>query len=358
MFALPFELTQALQTPLKAPMKAIVLESKEAGIVVRTDYPKPIPTTREVLVRLHTAALNHRDVWINRGQYAGLRYPSILGSDGVGTVEAFGEGVSEAVQAEWLHQTVLINPNQNWGTNEAAQSKAYTVLGMPHNGTLAEYTAVPLDRLHKKPAFLTNEQAAALPLAGLTAYRALFVRAGLAQYGTSERVLISGAGGGVALFALQMAVAAGAGVYATSSSETKRGAAIALGAKDAVDYTDPNWHRAFVATHGKVDIVIDSAGGDGFAKFLDVLNPGGRVVFYGGGVGTINGLSPQKIFWGQLSLLGSTMGSDADFAAMLAFVEQHQIVPVIDSTFSIEEAKAAFARMEAGAQFGKIVVTM
>ena len=171
-------------------------------------------------------------------------------------------------------------------------------------------------------------------------------------------MLISGVGGGVALFALQFAVAAGAEVYVTSSSDEKISRAIALGAKGSANYTTENWHKTFVKTHGEVDIIIDSAGGNGFAKFLDIAAAGGRIVFYGGGQGLINNLSPQKIFWKQLSILGSTMGSDNEFTAMLKFVETHQIKPIIDSQFSIEQGRQAFDRMANGAQFGKIVITV
>jgi zinc-binding alcohol dehydrogenase/oxidoreductase len=330
-------------------MKALVLTSKEDGVVFNPDYLQPVAQVGEVRIKVLAAALNHRDVWINQGQYGGIKYPTILGSDGVGVVESLGEGVS----TEWLGKTVIINPNNQWGNNQRHQSKHYNILGLPKDGTLAEYLTVHADRLRLAPAHLTIEQAAALPLAGLTAYRALF---GRAQLQAGEKVLISGIGGGVALFAMQFAIAAGAEVYVSSSSEDKIAHAVEMGAKAGVLYTEENWHKNFVKTYGEVDVVIDSAGGNGFAVLIDTLALGGRIAFYGGGQGAINGLIPQKVFWKQISILGSTMGSDEQFQQMVDFVEKHRIVPVVDSVFSLEDGVAAFERMAHGAQFGKLVV--
>jgi zinc-binding alcohol dehydrogenase/oxidoreductase len=330
-------------------MQALVLRSREAGVIFETDYTTPQPAAGEVSVRLHAAALNHRDVWITQGLYPGIKYPTILGSDGMGEVVAVGDGVA----AEQLHRKVIINPNNNWGDNPRFQQPDYHILGLPKNGTLAEYLTVATDRLHDAPPHLSAAQAAALPLAGLTAYRALIKRADVQP---KERVLISGVGGGVALCALQFAVAAGAEVYVTSSSAEKIARAVAMGAVAGFDYNTADWHKTLVKTHGEMDVVIDSAAGSGFAQLVDTLAFGGRIVFYGGTHGNITQLAPAKIFWKHLSILGSTMGSDADFAAMLAFVNQHKIVPVVDSVYTLKDGLSAFRQMERGAQFGKIVV--
>ncbi len=330
-------------------MKALVLTSKEDGVVFNADYPQPVAQIGEVRIKVLAAALNHRDVWITQGQYAGIKYPTILGSDGVGVVESVGEGVS----SELIGQTVIINPNNQWGESERHQSKQYHILGLPKDGTLAEFVIVDANKIRVAPQHLSIEQAAALPLAGLTAYRALF---GRAQLQAGEKVLISGIGGGVALFAMQFAIAAGAEVYVTSSSEEKIAKAVQLGAKAGVLYNQENWHKAFVKTYGEVDVVIDSACGNGFAALIDVLAFGGRIVFYGGGQGAINGLNPQKIFWKQASILGSTMGSDQQFADMVDFVEKHHIKPVVDSIYALEDGQAAFKHMAQAAQFGKIVI--
>lgn len=330
-------------------MKALVLTSKEDGVVYHADYPTPTAKTGEVRIKVLAAALNHRDVWIMQGQYAGIKYPTILGSDGVGIVDSVGEGVS----ADWLNKTVIINPNNEWGDKQRHQTKQYHILGLPKDGTLAEFVTVDADKVRLAPAHLTIEQAAALPLAGLTAYRALF---GRAQLQAGEKVLISGIGGGVALFAMQFAIAAGAEVYVSSSSEEKIAHAVQLGAKAGVLYNQENWHKNFVKTYGEMDVIIDSACGNGFAALIDILGFGGRIAFYGGGQGAINGLNPQKIFWKQVSILGSTMGSDQQFVDMVEFVEKHQIVPVVDSVFSLEDGVSAFTRMANGAQLGKLVI--
>lgn len=331
-------------------MKALVLTSKEDGVVFQPDYPTPAPGPGEVLVKIRAAALNHRDVWITKGMYAGIKYPTVLGSDGVGDIVGVGEGVDAGLTG----QTVILNPNVGWGDNERHQLRSYSILGLPKDGTLAEYVVVGADRVRAKPGHLLIEQAAALPLAGMTAYRALFGRAGLQPH---EKVLINGVGGGVALFAMQFAVAAGAQVYVTSGSEEKIARAVAMGAKAGANYREEGWHKAFAKAHGEMDVIIDSAGGNGFAALVDILAFGGRIAFYGGGQGNINNLNPQKLFWKQGSILGSTMGSDREFAAMVDFVEKHGIVPVVDSVYALEDGKSAFAHMANGAQFGKIVVT-
>src|SRR5947209_7640886 len=179
-------------------MRAVQLSAVNQLAIV--DVPDPVPAAGETLVSLRAAALNHRDVWIKAGQYAGLKWPCIPGSDGAGTTAA-GEAV-------------IINPSFNWGEREAAQGAAFSILGLPRDGTLAEKITVPATQLTAKPAHLSWEDAAALPLAGLTAYRAVFARG---QLKAGERVLISGIGGGVALFAMQFAVAAKAEVWVTSS---------------------------------------------------------------------------------------------------------------------------------------------
>lgn len=326
-------------------MRAVQLTAiKELAVA---EVAAPQPQAGEALVSLKAAALNHRDVWIKSGQYAGLKWPCIPGSDGAGIVTGAGGGVSD----DWIGREVIINPSFLWGENEAAQCAEFSILGLPHDGTLAEQIAVPEEQLAAKPAHLTWEEAAALPLAGLTAYRALFARAGLQS---GERVLINGIGGGVALFALQYAVVAGAEVWVTSSSPDKIARAVQLGSKGGFDYTQKDWERAA----GLFDVVVDSAGGEGFDTLLNVAAPGGRIVFYGATRGNPDGLTMRKIFWRQLSLLGTTMGSPADWSAMIAFVARHQIKPVVSEVFPLERAGEAFSLMERGGQFGKIVVRL
>ena len=318
-------------------MKALLLNALRQGLDYQ-EISEPQPNKGEVIVALHAAALNHRDVFMTQGLYAGIKFPSILGSDGAG---------------ECRGKRVVIYPALHWGENPNYQSKNFRVLGMPDDGTFAEQICLPRKNIFPAPEHLTWEQAAALPLAGLTAWRTLFSRCQLKK---GEKVLISGIGGGVALTALQLAVAAGAEVFVTSSSAEKIEKAIKLGAKGGANYREEGWDKRLKQEVGGFDVIIDSAAGDGFAVFPGLCNPGGRIGVYGGSLGKINGLSMQPVFWKQLSILGATMGSPREFKAMLAFVEKHQIVPVVDSIFSLSEGNAAFEKMEKGAQFGKIVL--
>ena len=213
---------------------------------------------------------------------------------------------------------------------------------------------VPLGNLAEKPAHLTAEQAAALPLAGVTAWRALMTRAAMQP---AERVLITGIGGGVALFALQFAVAAKAEVYVTSGSEDKIAKAVELGAKAGVLYSEDGWRKK-LSSHvpGGFDVIIDGAGGEGFGDLARLLGPAGRLAFYGGTRGKWPSILPQHLFFRQVAIVASTMGSPEDFAAMTSFVSEHKLVPVVDEVFALEDGAQAFARLESGAQFGKVVL--
>ena len=317
-------------------MKALILNKPES-LPVYSDI-NPVKTVDKVEVKLLASAINHRDLWIIKGQYAGIKYPVILGSDGVGT---------------YKNRRVIINPGQFWGNNQNVQSKEFKILGLPDNGTFAQSVFVEKQFLYDAPKHLSDYEAAALPLGGMTAYRALFSRAKAKK---NEKVLIAGIGGGVALFALQFAIAAGLDVYVTSGNEEKIKKAIELGAKNGVNYKEKNWAKSLKASSGGVDIVIDSAAGNSFAEYLKIINPGGRIAIYGGTQGKIQGLSPQILFWKQVSILGSTMGSDKDFSDMLLFVNKHKIKPVLDSLYDLKEFDIAINRMEAGIQFGKIVL--
>lgn len=320
-------------------MKALVLNALHEPLEY-VDMPEPAPGKGEVVVKLHAAALNHRDVYITKGQYANIQYPCIPGSDGAG---------------EYRGKPVILYPAFDWGKDSRAQGKDFRVLGMPDNGTFAEYIAIPRTHLFIRPPHLTSEQAAALPLAGMTAYRTLFTRCALKK---GERVLVTGIGGGVALFAFQFALAAGADVWVTSGSEEKIQKAIQLGVRGGVSYRTDGWDKQLKQQAGGFDVVIDSAGGDGFAALPGLCNPGARIGIYGGSLGKVNGLSPQLLFWKQISILGSTMGTITDFRNMLAFVNKHQIVPVVDTVYPLKDGNQAMARMDQWAQFGKIVLTV
>lgn len=331
-------------------MKAVVL-SEILKPVSYEDIDMPTNLADdEALVKITAAAINHRDIYISEGLYAGIQLPAVLGSDAVGVVVSVGKGIDAQV---WQGARVIINPNINWGERADTQDKKYEVLGMPTQGTMAEYIKVPLHRLYFAPLHLTLEQAAAIPLAGLTAYRALFSRA---QARKGDRVLISGIGGGVAVFAMQFALAAGLETWVTSSSDTKIERAIHMGAKGGANYKGKDWHKSLQKqAGGGFDVVIDSAGGEGFGYFIDIANPAARIAFYGGTQGKFT-VNPQKMFWKQISLLGSTMGSDKDFEDMLAFINKHEIVPLLDSVWLMLHAQKAFDYMRDGQQFGKIIL--
>lgn len=320
-------------------MHAIVLEEEGSPIQYR-EFPDPNAGEAEVIVNIKAAALNHRDIWITKGLYPGIQTPGILGSDGAGLCAG---------------QPVLINPNIGWGDQLTHQRKDYSILGMPKHGTMAEQVAVGADRLHDKPEHLSWEEAAALPLGGLTAYRAVFTRG---QLQPGSKVLISGIGGGVALFAFQFALAAGAEVYVTSSSEEKLDRAREMGASGGANYKTDGWDKELKGMAGGFDLIVDSAGGPGFARFPKICNFGARIVSYGGTNGKVPDFSPQLIFWKQISILGTSMGSDQEFGDMVQFVERHQIRPMVDKVYPVAKAAEAFKRMEEGQQFGKIVLKL
>jgi len=320
--------------------------------VVVSEVPDPVASPGSAVVRLKAAALNHRDLWIQLGLYAGIKLPLIPGSDGAGVVESVGADADQA----WVGREVIINPSLDWGPDPRAQVAGYRILGLPDAGTFAQKISVPVSNLVAKPPHLSWDQAAALPLAGLTAWRALFTRARL-QAG--ERVLVTGIGGGVALCALQFAVAAGAEVWVTSGAEDKILRARSLGAAGGASYRAADWPaRLQHAAGGPFDVIVDSAGGEGFASLIELARPGGRLVFFGATTGNPKGLDVRKCFFRQINLLGTTMGSPADFAGMIRLVEARQLVPIVDASFPLAETEQAFRHMEAAAQFGKITLAL
>ena len=329
-------------------MKATVLTEVKKPVVVQA-VPDPIAAPEQAVVRLKAAALNHRDLWTQLGLYPNIKLPITLGSDGAGIVASVGSAADQS----WIGREVIINPSLDWGPDRRAQGPDFRILGLPDNGTFAEQVAIPAVNLAPRPAHLSWEQAAALPLAGLTAWRALFTRA---QLKPGERVLVTGVGGGAALFALQFAAAAGAQVWVTSGSSEKIVRAQTLGAMGGVNYRDADWAESLQKQAGRFDVIVDSAGGEGFARLIDLTAPGGRIVFFGATTGNPKGLDLRKCFFRQINILGTTMGSPEDFAGMTRFVVEKKIVPVVDRVFPLDNADAALRHMEAGAQCGKIVL--
>jgi zinc-binding alcohol dehydrogenase/oxidoreductase len=329
-------------------MKAIVLEAADKPVVFK-EVDRPVLGPGEALVKIKAAALNRRDYWITIGKYAGIKYPTILGSDGAGIVAEVGSDADKHL----IGQDVIINPGYGWGDNPNFQSDDFKILGLPADGTLAEYVKVQAQHLHPKPAHLNWEQAAAIPLAGLTAYRALFTKGRVKK---GDKVLISGVGAGTGTFALQWAVAAGCQVFVTSGSGEKIERAKQLGALAGVSYKAQDWAEQLLHLSGGFDVIIDSALGDGFAKMPDLCNPGGRIVIFGGTAGNIPDLNGRKMFWRQLQLIGTMMGSPDDFKAMLALLNEHKIIPVVDEVFPLADAAKAIEKMENSSQFGKIIL--
>ena len=297
----------------------------------------------EVLVELRAAALNRRDTGVRAGRYGSFPLPLIPGSDGAGVRRDTGEDV-------------VILPSLGWGERDEAPREGFRILGGPDDGTYAELVKVPAENVYPKPRRLSWEEAAALPLAGLTAYRALFTRAGLRS---ADAVLVLGAGSGVSTFAVSLAREAGARVLVTSSSAEKIERARELGAEAGVDYTAGDWVRAVreLAGGDGVDIVVDSVGST-WPESLRCLRRGGRCVVFGATGGGRAELDVRAFYFAHASLLGTTMGSARDFEGLLRAVERGRWSPVLDSVRPLAEAAAAHERMEAGIHFGKLVLTM
>ncbi len=332
-------------------MKAIRLHQPGGPEQLRYDeVPTPSPGPGEVVVQLKAAALNHRDIWIRLGMQMTDRLPLIPGSDGAGLVAEVEPGTSRLK----IGDAVVINPSLNWGDREDRPSTSFKILGGPDPGTYAEFIVVPAENVFAKPSPLSFEEAAAMPLASLTAWRAVVTRGAVRP---GDRVVVLGIGGGVATFALQIARLAGASVMATSSSEAKLERARELGADLAINYTSEDWEKIVLErTGGGADVIIDSVGQQTWGKALRALRPGGRLVSFGATTGRTTEVDIRGVFWNQISILGTTMGSPREFAAMLQLYEAGRLKPVVDSVFPLHDAPAAHRRMDEGQQFGKIVL--
>ncbi len=331
-------------------MKAVIFNGSGTPLRV-AEFQKPRPQKDQVQIQIKAAALNHRDLWIMEEQSAGSRPEgTILGSDGVGTITDVGEDADPLL----VGAEVIINPSLEWGLNPVVQGDAFKILGFPDNGTFAEFICISRKYVFEVPEAFSPEECSAIPLSGLTAYRALFSKARLRS---KEKVLIAGIGGGVALWALTFAASYGARVFVTSGSTEKIQRAVALGAEGGFNYKDPNWAaEASRVAGGGFDIILDSAGGDQFSKFIEMALPGGRIVNFGRTAGNITNISTRLLYSKQLSIFGSTMGTRDEFLSMLDFVESRKLRPVIDSIYPIDEVMLAIERMKSGQQFGKIVI--
>ena len=314
----------------------------DGGLLVYETAPDPTPGPGEIVVELRCAAVNRRDLLVRQGVYP-FPLPITPGSDGAGIRRDTGE-------------EVVILPGLFWGNAKDAPGPEFQILGGPRDGTYAELVAVPAESVFPRPARFSWEEAAAFPLAALTAWRALFSRGNVRP---GETVLVLGAGSGVSTFAVQLAAQAGARVLVTSSSQEKVDRAVELGAEAGVLYTDADWPAAAKALAGGrgIDLVLDSVGST-WDQSLQTLRPGGRVVVFGGTGGTEVTLNVRPAYLQQLSILGTTMGSPRDFANLLRAVEEGSWAPVIDSVFPLADADAAHARIQSSDHFGKIVLNL
>lgn len=319
-------------------MRAVRVHEGAKLVHEEIDDPKPKPG--EVVVELRAAGLNRRDLLVRNGTYP-FPLPLIPGSDGAGVRRDTGE-------------EVVLLPAVGWGDREDAPGEGFELFGGPRDGTYAELIAVPQEALYPKPAGFSWAEAAAFPLAALTAYRALFARGGLEA---GETVLILGAASGVSTFAVQLAAQAGARVLVTSSSDEKIERARELGAAGGVNYaTTADWPAA-ARELGPIDLVLDSVGST-WQQSLDSVRRGGRVVVFGGTGGTEVTLQVRPFYFAQQSLYGTQLGSPRDFDALLKMLEGADWRPVLDSVRPLAEAEAALARMEAGEHFGKLALSI
>lgn len=333
-------------------MKAVVLtEPNGPEYLQLQEVDTPQPKSGEVRVRLKASALNRRDYWITLGKYPGMQLPCITGSDGAGIIDEVGSGVDSAL----IGQEVVLYPARFWGENEASYGPNFRVLGMPDQGTFAEYICTPATDVYPKPEHLSWEQAAAIPLAGLTAWRSVVTHA---EVSPGDKVLITGAGSGVSSFVILWCLNLGAEVYVTSSSKEKIDNAKSLGVTTGENYKDPECYKKLRALSGGFHAVIDSAGGDALNDILDTLLPAGRYVFFGATLGNASkGLSMGKLFFNHTRIQGSTMGSNAEFGAMLNFLSEKKIVPVVDSVLPLSEAVEAHKLIENFGHTGKVVLS-
>jgi NADPH:quinone reductase-like Zn-dependent oxidoreductase len=325
-------------------VKAIRIHEDGGPEVLRyEDAPDPSPAPGEVLVRLAAASLNHLDIWTRMG-LPSVPKPRILGADGAGTVEGLGDGVNGLSPGE----AVLINPGLDDGRH---------IVGEHCDGTHAELVAVPAGYVHRKPEHLSFLEAAAFPLTWQTAYRMLVTRAGLRE---GEWVLCWGVGSGVGSGAFQIAKALGARVVVTSSSDAKLERARELGADAAVNHgTGDVVAEVKAATQGHgIDVVVEHVGEATWKTSLAVAAEGGRIAVCGATSGPNPPAALHRVWWKQLSILGSTMATRADFAALLELMEEKRLAPLVDRVFPLAETEEAHRYLESGQQLGKVVLSI
>jgi NADPH:quinone reductase-like Zn-dependent oxidoreductase len=340
-------------------MKAAVIhEHGELDCVRVEEVAGPKPGRGEVILKVKSAGLNHLDIWVRKGR-PGLKlaFPHILGCDAAGVVTGVGADVASVSVGD----QVVLNPGLSCGSceycNRGEQSEclSFDIMGMNRQGTFAEYVAVPARNVHPKPAYMDFDQAGTFVLSCMTAWRMLMTRA---QLRPGETVLLHGIGGGVALCALQLAKLTGACVIVTSSSDNKLARASQIGADHTINYKAEDVAvrvKDFTSGRG-VDVVIDTVGAAAWPIDFSAVRRGGKIVLCGITTGAKAETNLQALYWNQLTIMGSTMGSDEDLRQMLRAVTIAKLKPVIDSVEPLENVREAMGKMETGEQFGKIVL--
>ncbi len=340
-------------------MKAAVIhENGDLDVVRVEDVPEPKAGPGEAVLKVICAGLNHLDIWVRKGRPGtSLSGPHVLGSDAVGVVDALGDGVENVKVGD----EVILNPGLSCGycefcdRGQQSECPSFGIVGLSRPGTFAERVAVPARNLYPKPGHLTLEEAGTLALACVTAWRMVMTRA---RVKPGESVLIHGIGGGAALCALEFAKLTGAEVIVTSSSDDKLTRAAELGADHAINYRNQNVaERVKEITGGRgVDVAVDSVGAATWPLDFACVRRAGRIVTCGITTGPKAETNLQALYWNQLTILGSTMGSNEDFRQMLRAVTVNQLRPVLDEVFALEDVRQAMGRMEAAEQFGKIAL--
>ena len=325
-------------------MKAVRIHEDGGPEVLRyEDVEDPVPGPDEVLLRVRAASLNHLDIWVRQG-LPSVPKPRTLGADGAGVVEALGAGADSFAEGD----RVLINP----GLDDGAR-----IVGEHLDGTHAELVSVPVENVYPIPDGLSFEEAAAFPLVFETAYRMLVTKARLHE---GEWVLLWGIGSGVASAAFVLAKALGARTIVTSSSEEKLERARALGADAAVNHAEGDVGAAVKeATGGRgADVVVEHVGEATWKSSLASAGQNARVVVCGATSGPNPPAQLHRIWWKQLTIFGSTMGTKEDFEGAYELVASGAARPIIDRSFSLAEAAQAHEYLESGSQFGKVVLTI
>lgn len=348
-------------SPDDGNMQAVVLRTHGGPEVLTVEtLPRPVAGPGEVVVALRAVALNHLDLWVRRGGPAfHVEYPHRLGSDMVGQVHAIGAGVTGVS----IGQKVVVSPGLSCGVCAMCLSgrdnlcRHYRIMGENAQGGYAEYVAVPVRNLAPYPERLSYTEAAAGILPFLTAWQMLVEKA---EVQPGDVVLVHGAGSGIGVAAIQIAKLFGAQIIATAGSDTKLARAKTLGAHEVINYHTSDFAAVCRAlTHKRgVDVVIEHVGGEVFEQSIRAVRNGGKIVTCGATAGFAPKIDLRHIFFRQIAVLGSTMGSKAALLTVLDHIAQGRLQPIVDRVFPLAQASAAHAHLESRQVFGKVVLTM